>query len=141
MGTVDAVRDGIRDDRLVFVVVGLLAAVFAAGALIGIALGPLAARVRDEAPPSAANFDTAGLVRAGLYIGWLERCLVFVFVVAGEPGAAALALTAKSVARFPAFAAGREPLAEYVLIGTLASFTLVTAMAVGTRALLGLSAL
>lgn len=136
----DAVERGVDDERIAFVVVGLLGAVFGAGALIGAALGPLAERVRREAKPSEES-DTEGLVRAGLYIGWLERSLVFLFVVAGEPSAAALALTAKSVARFPAFARGHEPLAEYVLIGTLASFGLATAIAVATRALLGLSAL
>lgn len=136
----DALDGGVDDERIAFVVVGLLGAVFGAGALIGAALGPLADRVRREAKP-AEETATEGLVRAGLYIGWLERSLVFLFVVAGEPSAAALALTAKSVARFPAFARGHEPLAEYVLIGTLASFGLAIAAAVGTRALLGLSAL
>lgn len=136
----DALDGAVADERMAFVVVGLLGAVFGAGALIGAALAPLADRVRSEAKPSEET-ATEGLVRAGLYIGWLERSLVFLFVVAGEPSAAALALTAKSVARFPAFARGHEPLAEYVLIGTLASFGLATAAAVGTRALLGLSAL
>lgn len=128
----DTLVDGAESDELVFVLLGLLMAVFASGAVVGWSLTPLASRLESEA---------AGLLRAGLYVGWLERLLVFLFLCAGEPGAAALALTAKSVARFPAFRSGEEPLAEYILIGTLASFTFATLAAMGTRALLHLPVL
>jgi small-conductance mechanosensitive channel len=144
--TVEAVFDALENDDVIFVLVGSLAAVFAAGTVIAASLGPLAERVRDsvaderggEGTPVAAESEAAaGILNAGLYIGWLERALVFGLIVGGEPGAAALALTAKSLARFPTFAPGREPLAEYVLVGTLLSFTLALALAMGTRALLG----
>ena len=136
-GAVEAVRDAVRSDEIVFVFLGAMTAVFVTGALLAAALEPLAERVRT----AGLGAEAVGLVRAGLYIGWLERALVFTLLVGGEPGAAGLALTAKSVARFPVFAEGKEPLAEYVLIGTLASFLAVTLSAVGTRALIGLPVL
>ncbi len=129
----DALRGAVADDDVVYVALGGVTAVFASGAIVGRILRPLAGRPEVEGIP--------GMARAGLAIGWLERALVFTFVVAGEPAAAALALTAKSVARFPVFADGGEPLAEYVLIGTLTSFVLATLAAVATRGLLGLPAL
>jgi hypothetical protein len=128
--TVDALDRAVANDSFVYALLGLLTAVFAAGAVIGVLLTSLAGRVEKTG-------RSAGVVNAGLYIGWLERALVFAFVVAGEPAAAALALTAKSVARFPAFAEDKEPLAEYVLIGTLLSFALALGAAMGTRGLLG----
>lgn len=60
---------------------------------------------------------------AGRWIGMLERLIIYSLVVAGEAGAAALVVTAKSILRFPEIT-GEEPHleAEYVLIGSLASW-------------------
>ncbi len=131
----DGVGAALGEQDVAVVAAGALTALFIAGAVLGALLRPLADRITD------AGVTPPGLARAGLYIGWLERGLVFTFLVTGQPEAAALALTAKSVARFPAFSSGSEALAEYVLIGTLASFVLVTLAAIATRALLGLPAL
>jgi hypothetical protein len=136
-GTADALRDAVRSDDVVVVALGALAVGPVTGALLAWALAPLAARLAADPDVPALP----GLLRAGMLIGWCERALVYVFLLAGEPSAAALALTAKSVARFPAFASGHESLAEYVLIGTLASFLGATVVAIGVRALLGLPAL
>jgi hypothetical protein len=132
---VDGVGAALGEQDVAVVAAGALTALFIAGAMLGALLRPLAERITDT------GVEPQGFARAGLYIGWLERGLVFTFLVAGQPEAAALALTAKSVARFPAFSTGSEALAEYVLIGTLASFGLATLTAIATRALLGLPAL
>ncbi len=60
---------------------------------------------------------------AGRWIGVLERLIIYALVVAGEAGAAALVVTAKSILRFPEIT-GSEPHlnAEYVLIGSLTSW-------------------
>ena len=57
----------------------------------------------------------------GRYIGWFERAVLFAFVIGGAPEAAAIALAAKSFARFPTFREHQEGFAEYFLIGSLAS--------------------
>jgi hypothetical protein len=129
----ETLRNAGRSSDIVFVAVGALAAVPATGALVNWLLSPFAARLAAD-----EKLTPTGMLRAGLYIGWCERALVYAFLLGGEPGAAGLALTAKSVARFPTFSAGSEPLAEYVLIGTLLSFLLAVLAACGVRALLGL---
>lgn len=64
--------------------------------------------------------DEAGLNRAGLYIGWLERFLMLTAVLLGAYAALGLVLTAKSIFRFDAIRQHRSH-AEYFLIGTLIS--------------------
>ena len=54
------------------------------------------------------------------------------FVVAGAPGAVALVVAAKSIARFPSFK--EERFAEYFLIGTLASVLVACALGLAVRA-------
>lgn len=80
---------------------------------------------------------TGGADGAGRWIGILERLLVFTLVVAGEAGAAALVVTAKAILRFPEIS-GDEPhlSAEYVLIGSLASWLLAIAVGFGVRGFL-----
>ncbi len=81
---------------------------------------------RQSGPP-----DTRG---AGRWIGPLERLLIYVLVVVGEPGAAGLVVAAKSILRFPEISgtpAKIDP--EYVLVGSLASWLVAFAVAVGVR--------
>jgi len=68
---------------------------------------------------------------AGKYIGILERLLVFVFIVSNHWGAVGFLITAKSVFRFGDLRESKDrKLTEYVLIGTLISFSI--AIAVGS---------
>lgn len=71
---------------------------------------------------------TGGSPGAGAWIGILERLIIFMLVVAGEPAAAALVVTAKAILRFPEIT-GKEPHldAEYVLIGSLSSWLIALA--------------
>lgn len=112
---------------------GAVVAVFVGGVLIEQVLGRLP--VGAGGPP----VDDASLKGAGRYIGWLERALLFALIVAGAPGAGALVVALKSVARFPSFSEAR--FAEYFLIGTLASVLVATLSAFAVRALLGLPVL
>jgi hypothetical protein len=127
-----SVGDAAEADGAFVVVAGALLAVFAGGALIGIALRGLAADV------TSSRNDLESLVNAGRYIGWLERALLYAFIVAGVPGAAAVVVTAKSIARFPSFS--KERFAEYYLIGTLASVVVAAGAAFAVRGILGLGA-
>lgn len=67
-----------------------------------------------------------GLARAGLYIGWLERFLMFSAFLAQAWAAIGLVLAAKSVFRFDSVRRQREH-AEYFVIGTLLSVSEVVA--------------
>jgi len=57
---------------------------------------------------------------AGIAIGYLERSMVFLFLLYKQYGAMAFVLTAKSIARFKEMEQSKEK-AEYYLIGTLFS--------------------
>ena len=65
--------------------------------------------------------------------------MIFVLVVGDEAGAAALVAAAKAILRFPEIT-GDEPhlSAEYVLIGSLASWLLALAGGLAARRLLGI---
>lgn len=65
------------------------------------------------------------LDRAGWYIGILERCFVFVFILLDQWSAIGLLIAAKSVFRFGDLTKAKDrKLTEYMLIGTLLSFGL-----------------
>lgn len=62
---------------------------------------------------------------AGKYIGMLERLLVFAFIALGQWTAIGWLIAAKSILRFSDLSRAKDrKLTEYVLIGTLLSFTL-----------------
>jgi hypothetical protein len=68
--------------------------------------------------------DTASLQSAGKYIGILERLLVFLFIVINQWAAIGFLLAAKSIFRFGDLKESKDrKLTEYVLIGTLLSFS------------------
>lgn len=70
------------------------------------------------------------LSNAGKYIGMLERLLVFIFIVTGHWEGIGFLLAAKSVFRFGDLKESKDrKLTEYILIGTLVSFSI--ALAVG----------
>ena len=72
-------------------------------------------RARGVALPAAAG--------AGRWIGGMERLLIFLLVMMGEPGAASLVAAAKSLLRFPEITGANSKISpEYVLVGSLASW-------------------
>lgn len=80
---------------------------------------------------------TGGSEGAGRWIGILERLIIFLLVLGHEAGAAALVVAAKAILRFPEIS-GEEPhlSAEYVLIGSLASWLLAIAGGLAAKELL-----
>jgi len=114
----------------------LMAAALAAGFILatragGFAVGALLAPYRDVELPE-------GLANGGLLIGLLERAMIFLLVLAGEPAGIGFLIAAKSVLRIEAtFADGKKhhPAAEYIIIGTLASFAWAMAISFATVAL------
>jgi hypothetical protein len=79
-----------------------------------------------------------GVDRLGVFLGWFERALIFVFIVGGQPSGAALALTAKSLARYPALERN-EISGEYFLAGTFSSVLVAMFAGILTRLCLNLS--
>lgn len=94
---------------------GLVVAVPAGGIVIGMAI---------ERFQQAVTGSSKGMPAAGRYIGWLERGLIFIFMLNNQPEGVGLMLAAKSILRF-GDVAGRDAErahTEYVIIGTLLSF-------------------
>jgi len=68
-----------------------------------------------------------GMANAGKLIGQLERALIFLFIFIGQPAGIGFLVAAKSIFRFEE--AKKQKVAEYILIGTLFSFSLAVALA------------
>lgn len=65
------------------------------------------------------------LVRAGKYIGMIERLLVFLFVVLNQWSAIGFLIAAKSILRFSDLSKAKDrKLTEYIIIGTLLSMSI-----------------
>ncbi|MDQ8181799.1 DUF3307 domain-containing protein [Pelagicoccus sp. SDUM812005] len=111
------------------VISGLIANTLAAGHFIAKALPRML-----STNPQQLHQDS-GLNGAGRYIGHLERILLLIFVYSGQLSAAGLLIAAKSVLRFQkAHESRRET--EYILVGTLLSFTIGIVLAFATKQLL-----
>ena len=96
---------------------GFLVAVFGSGVLVARITG----RIVEE-----NGLELDGLKNGGRLIGQLERALIFLLIMIGQPGGIGFLVAAKSILRFEE--AKKQPLAEYVLIGTLLSFSLAIAV-------------
>ncbi|MFY0626948.1 MAG: DUF3307 domain-containing protein [Reichenbachiella sp.] len=69
---------------------------------------------------------------AGNFIGLLERILIFIFVITGHIAGVGFLLAAKSVFRFGDLSQAQDrKMTEYVLIGTLISFTMAILIGFG----------
>jgi len=99
------------------------------------------ALVRAVLRASGTEFESsAGRLRGGRVIGMLERWMVFGFAVCGEPTAAALVVSAKSIVRFPELSSAQsdrstadsdvertgpreiDHVTEYFLLGSMVSW-------------------
>lgn len=88
----------------------------------GIAIGILTRRFRDQ----IVDHDEKSLEKAGIWIGILERFVIFFLVLLQEYGAIGLLVAAKSILRLRD---DERKMSEYVLIGTLLS--IATALLTG----------
>jgi hypothetical protein len=109
---------------LVFTV-GLVTTVWVGAVVVGLAVGPFLPVVRQTGEqPDALSPRDRGLAKGGRLIGLLERGLIFFLVFIGRPEAVAFLVAAKSVFRFGELKDPQNRVeAEYILIGTLMSFT------------------
>ncbi len=70
---------------------------------------------------SGFDMTETGLPNAGKMIGTLERVMIYILVLSGQPAGVGFLIAAKSVLRFETAKDDRK-VSEYVIIGTLASF-------------------
>lgn len=105
-------------------VLALLLLTVVAGIVIQVLLINWSSQISDDEPNS--------LAKAGKYIGMLERLFVFLFILYDQWEGIGFLITAKSVFRFGSLKQPRDrKLTEYLLIGTLLSFAIATAIGLG----------
>lgn len=122
-------RFGNRVTEVLVVTAAVIAASKVSGIIIEKAIRPF----QEQLPASVRE---QGFLAGGGTIGRLERLLILVFVLMGEPGAIGFLIAAKSVLRFGELRDHRKE-AEYVIIGTMWSFVCGLVIALGARAVLG----
>jgi len=119
-----AVARALADPRVWLVALCYLSLFWPAGILIGRSTAPLRLQLGQDAQ-DADSPRALGLDKAGLWIGRLERLLILTFVLIGRFEAIGLLIAAKSILRFgEGSSPGKRKEIEYILIGTLLSFTL-----------------
>ena len=85
---------------------------------MGIMVGLATEKWREE-----AGANTEGLARAGMWIGFFERFLILTFILIDQYTAVGLLIAGKSILRFNDKEGNTQKKTEYVLIGTLMSFS------------------
>lgn len=122
-----------QDDRLSVISSGFLLAVFAGNLIVVRVIRPYSNALTKEK-------DDVDLLHLGTYLGWIERALVFTFIAAGQPEAAALAITVKSLVRLPDIRDDKS-FGQYVMMGTMTSLLVAVIAGLVVRIALGLPAL
>ncbi|MFB7509742.1 hypothetical protein, partial [Streptomyces broussonetiae] len=137
--TTSLLQKFLESDRAAVIVSAWLIAVFGGGMLAKSATKPVRHEIEalEEGPQRSAAME---FMNGGPTIGRLERGLLFAFLAAGRPEAAALVLAAKSLARVPSAEHGKHA-SEYFLIGTLASVIAALTMSMAARSAVGLPVL
>jgi hypothetical protein len=98
-------------------VAGLLAVTFPSAKFIEVFL--------SQWPPAKSVDRIKGLKNAGLWIGILERILIYIFIVTNHWEGIGFLLAAKSIFRFGDLTNSKDIyLTEYIMVGTLLSFSL-----------------
>jgi hypothetical protein len=127
------------DVLAVFVVIaGLIATVQAGASLVDLFVRPFLDEIQEQRE-EAEDLEQPrgrgwGLEKGGRTIGQLERFLIFLFVLTGNPAGVGFLIAAKSIFRFGELKEpGQRMEAEYILIGTLMSVGYALAVAYATR--------
>ena len=102
------------------------------GVLIGYFVQPFQNQIRYQQA-------TKGLENGGKVIGWLERVLIFIFVLVGQYAGVGFLIAAKSIFRFGELKENQNRKeAEYIIIGTFASFLYAILVSLLAKWILGL---
>ncbi|GAA4434606.1 DUF3307 domain-containing protein [Ravibacter arvi] len=134
--SLETVMSFVRNPRVFGAVAGVLLCLTPVSFLVGMFTRPWRAELERIAPGAEDNLDNAGR-----WIGMSERLLIFVFVWLGQYAAIGFLIAAKSLLRYndkhpadiPASYVSKK--SEYVLVGTLASYTCAIMIALAVRLL------
>jgi hypothetical protein len=112
--------------------IGALATIYVGGVLIGILVEPFLNELKGS--DGHLRPEKRGMENGGKRIGQLEWALILMFVLSAQPASVGFLVTAKSVFRFGELkdSEGRKE-AEYIIIGTMLSFTWALALAWATQ--------
>lgn len=111
--------------RYLILISGLIVAVKAGGPFIGLAVKPFTDQLQKDGEGATMKGATnaRGFENGGKVIGYLERSLIFLFLLTGQPQSIGFLIAAKSILRFGEIKDhGNRMEAEYIIIGTLMSF-------------------
>jgi hypothetical protein len=93
------------------------------GVIASLMVGAIVIRKATAPFTHQLSGDIAGLESGGTYIGWLERALVMLLILIGQPAGVGFLITAKSILRFGDVRdSSQRKLTEYIIIGTFMSF-------------------
>lgn len=130
--------------QVVVIANALILLVLCGGSLIGGLMAPYQAQLdrnyarQSKQVPAEGKKPIKGLEDGGKVIGYLERLLIMVFVLANQYAGIGFLIAAKSIFRFGEFKESENRMeAEYIIIGTFASFLYAIIISQGVRWLLG----
>lgn len=85
--------------------------------------GVIVSKLTHSLTKELSKPKNSGLINGGKLIGKLERAMAFILVIFGQPAAIGFIFAAKSILRFGEIKdASQRKEAEYIIIGTFASF-------------------
>jgi hypothetical protein len=110
-------------------ILGGLCILFVGDAVVSCGVEPYYSQIESYRGEEEEGFNQSevgfprGLRAGGKVIGKLERSLIYLFVLVGQPQAVGFLIAAKSIFRFGELMRSENRMeAEYVIIGTLLSF-------------------
>jgi hypothetical protein len=117
---------------------GVLLCIHGGGVFVGHLVQPMLDELKD-ASAKVSQPVARGLADGGRWIGRLERTLIFLLVIVGQPAGIGFLITAKSILRFSEIKDQQSRMeTEYIIIGTLASFAWGILVSYVTKHLLSL---
>lgn len=126
--------------QLVIVSTAVILLVPCGGSLIGGLMSPYQGQLdrhyakQVKQTPAEMKKPVKGLEDGGRVIGYLERLLILVFVLANQYAGIGFLIAAKSIFRFGEFKESENRMeAEYIIIGTFASFLYALVLSLGVR--------
>ncbi|WP_030018328.1 hypothetical protein [Streptomyces monomycini] len=131
----------LRNDQVWIFLSGGLTTVFGSQRTVAWIVKPQIDHIESRITSGELSIEVREFIAAAAHIGWLERVLLFAFLVSGKPEAAALVVAAKSFIRAPGASQGGKLVGDYYLVGTLASVGSALLISCATRIALGLSPL
>lgn len=124
--------------KALIIAAGVFLLTYPGGVLIDVFLKPFQKQLNKKFRPNSLR-PVTGLKDGGRIIGYLERLLIFVFIVSGQFAGVGFLVAAKSIFRFGELKdSENRKQAEYIIIGTFTSFLLAIVVSLIVQALLGL---